>query len=171
MQQLGNMKESFDDLSDPEQFVCLVGCFKGSSSGNFTYLCSYQLHKTHVKACNKSLGAGRCCNSQWRVESHLLAGNSRSLLDLFHSGCFLKGLLFFDWRNRQDFCFPSKFKGFHLRSVTMVWTSSFVLDWFESLTLIFCSISSWVVLKNWNKDWTWCFSRGSFLKKCKILNR
>ena len=25
MQQLGNMKEMFDDLSDPEQFACLVG--------------------------------------------------------------------------------------------------------------------------------------------------
>ena len=24
MQQLGNMKDSFDDLSDPEQFACLV---------------------------------------------------------------------------------------------------------------------------------------------------
>jgi len=24
MQQLGNMKDNFDDLSDPEQFACLV---------------------------------------------------------------------------------------------------------------------------------------------------
>lgn len=27
MQQLGNMKDNFDDLSDPEQFACLVSFY------------------------------------------------------------------------------------------------------------------------------------------------
>ena len=54
MQQLGNMKENFDDLSDPEQFACLVGCLRDRSLETSTYLCSYQLHETHVKTRNKS---------------------------------------------------------------------------------------------------------------------
>ena len=41
MQQLGNMKDNIDDLSDPEQFACLVSGhfnlllkFKGISASN-----------------------------------------------------------------------------------------------------------------------------------------
>lgn len=53
MQQLGNMKNNFDDLSDPEQFACLV-----SSCFNFFFSIDH-FHLTFKRIQSLTLGQGK----------------------------------------------------------------------------------------------------------------